>query len=542
MRRWNGWGDERIEYPLPPEALPWLAGRIGESTPPRDATLEQILKTVPESPLPPHPLISTDAEDRLRHARGQSLPDWVALRSGRVGVFPAGVAYPESEDDLPELFRYARQSGASLIPYGGGTSVVGHITPLPNAPPALTVDLSHLDQFIELDEASQLATFGAGVRGPHLEAALRARGYTLGHYPQSFEYSTLGGWIATRSSGQQSLYYGRIEDHFAGGRVISPAGVIELQPHPASAAGPDLRQLVLGSEGRMGIISRAVIRVSPLPEEESFHAVFFPEWEAGVEAVREMVQARLPLSMLRLSNSVETETNLALAGRQRLIEMIHRGLRWLGYPHPGKCLLIFGVTGSRRTTRRARRDALALAREHGGLYTGQYIGRHWQESRFLTPYLRNSLWKAGYAVDTLETAIPWSGVLPLAGEIIGALNAAAESAGERVHAFAHLSHLYRTGASIYVTFIFRLSGDPDRTLERWARMKRAASETIIRHGGTISHQHGIGTDHVPYLGAEKGRLGITLLRDVMRSCDPDGILNPGKLLPADGTLASPVVR
>ncbi|HEY69873.1 MAG TPA: FAD-dependent oxidoreductase, partial [Anaerolineae bacterium] len=217
MRRWNGWGSESVDYPLPPSAADYLEGMVGSGSTIADADLDQVLKSVPASKLPAHPLIRVDPIERLLHARGQSLPDWIALRSGRIGAFPDAVAYPRSDEDVRALIDYARQAGASLIPYGGGTSVVGHINPSSEPPPSLTVDMQHMSQLLDLDERSLLATFGAGVVGPDLEAQLMPHGCTLGHYPQSFELSTLGGWIATRSSGQQSLHYGRIEDHFAGG-------------------------------------------------------------------------------------------------------------------------------------------------------------------------------------------------------------------------------------------------------------------------------------------------------------------------------------
>ncbi len=531
MRRWNGWGDDSITYPVPAGALAWLANEIGEGQPPSDAMLEQVVRSVPEAGIPAHPLISTDAEDRVRHARGQSLPDWVAMRWGRIGTFPAGVAYPSSEEDLQALFDYARQHSVALIPYGGGTSVVGHVNPEAGRP-AVTVDLSRMCQLFDLDRTSHLATFGAGIRGPHLEAALRAHGVTLGHFPQSWEYSTLGGWVATRSSGQQSLYYGRIEHLFAGGRLVAPAGTLDLPCHPASAAGPDLREMVLGSEGRMGIISRATVRISPLPECEQFYGVFFPGWEQAVQAAREMVQARLVLSMLRLSNGAETEATLTLAGHEGLVNLAHQGLSALGYRRPDKCMLIFGATGSQETVHSNRRAAIGIARRHGGVYVGQYMGKMWRKSRFLSPYLRNTLWEHGYTVDTLETIVPWDDVIRTARAILDSIPNALARTGGRVYAFAHLSHLYPTGASIYVTYLGRVLTDPDQMIDLWWRMKRAASEVIVAHGGTISHQHGVGTDHAPFLEAEKGALGMALIRDVARRCDPDGILNPGKLFDA----------
>ncbi|MBU2609467.1 MAG: FAD-binding oxidoreductase [Chloroflexi bacterium] len=531
MRRWNGWGDDGTSYPLPESAAAYLSGLIGEGLDLEDASLEEVLAAIPAARLPAsrHPRLSTDPEDRLRHARGQSLPDWVALRCGQIENFPDGVAYPTSDEEVRELLAYAQKTGVKIIPYGGGTSVVGHINPLKGDAPVLTMDLSRLNRLLELDETSRLATFEAGVTGPEIERQLRARGYTLGHFPQSFEYSTLGGWIATRSSGQQSYHYGRIEDLFAGGHLETPIGGLDLPPHPASSAGPDIRQLILGSEGRLGVITRATLRVRRLPETESFHAAFFHDWEQGVAALREIAQNGIGVSMLRLSNATETTTTLALAGKEDLVEWADRGLRTLRYGE-ARCLFVFGVTGGRRTARQAYRQASAVIREHGGLLTGTAIGEMWRKSRFLTPYLRNTLWERGYALDTLETAVKWSAVMVTANEILAVLKNGLTDVNERVLAFAHLSHVYADGASIYVTYLYRRSDNPDETLRRWQMLKGAASRVILAHGGTISHQHGVGLDHAPYLVAEKGEHGMRLLEAARRTLDPQGVLNPGKLI------------
>jgi alkyldihydroxyacetonephosphate synthase len=534
MRRWNGWGDERTDYPFPETAARYLAMLVGDGKPAPDAGLEAVLAAVPPPTMPENPLVWTGPLDRLRHARGQSLPDWVALRSGRIGAFPDGVAHPDSEEQVRQLLAYARQTGTRLIPYGGGTSVVGHINPISGTGPVISIDLSLLDRLIELDETSRLASFQTGVSGPQLESQLNARGYTLGHFPQSFELSTLGGWVATRSSGQQSCHYGRIEDLFAGGHVETPAGPLDLPCFPASAAGPDLRQVFLGSEGRMGILTRASVRVRPLPETERFYGVFFHDWESGVDAVRAIAQSEAPVSMLRLSDAQETETTLALSGKEDLAVLARRGLGWLGYG-PERCLLIYGLTGSRESTSACRRQVGSLLRVHAGLQAGPLIGRMWQKSRFRTPYLRNTLWERGYALDTLETALPWSSVISAAQAIKTALQqglcgAGADGDAARALVFAHLSHVYVDGASIYVTYLFHRSQDPDETLHRWQRLKHAASQAVLASGGTISHQHGVGTDHASYLPAEKGRPGMALLEAMCRTLDPDGLLNPGKLL------------
>ncbi|OGO38232.1 MAG: FAD-linked oxidase [Chloroflexi bacterium RBG_16_57_11] len=528
MRRWNGWGEEHTHYPFPDSAASYLSDRIGPGTPALDSTLEQSLKGIPASRLPDLPNVRTELIERLLHARGQSLPDWVALRSGKIGVFPDGVAYPEDETQVRALLDEAMRNHASLIPFGGGTSVVGHINPPEADTPVLTIDMTKLNRLIGLDETSRLATFEAGVPGPELERQLNAKGYTLGHYPQSFELSTLGGWIATRSSGQQSYHYGRIEDLFAGGRAETPSGRLELPVLPASAAGPDLRQLLLGSEGRLGIITQATVRIRPIPEYEAFYGIFFPEWEAGVEAVRQIAQEGVGTSMLRLSNARETETTLALSGKEELVRWADRGLRILGFGE-GRCLLVFGATGRAETARQAKLQALSITRTHGGLNTGVTIGKLWRKSRFLTPYLRNVLWERGYAVDTLETALPWRQVIPAAAALQKAIHASLEQFNEEAWVFAHLSHVYADGASIYVTYLFRRAADPEETLRRWSAMKSAASRVILAQGGTISHQHGVGIDHAAYLPAEKGPLGMEMLRQAARAVDPDGMMNPGKL-------------
>lgn len=527
VRRWNGWGEEDRQYPLPVGALALLERLLGPGGSPVDARLDDVLAGVSPGRLPPHPLVITDPETRLRHSRGQSLPDWIEMRSGKLGRLPDGVAFPGSNEEVRQLLVYARGHGVSVIPYGGGTSVVGHLTPAGDAP-VLVVAMSRMDHLLELDEHSHLATFQAGVSGPRLEEQLAEKGYTLGHFPQSFEYSTLGGWVVTRSSGQQSLGYGRIERLFAGGRLETPRGTLFLPSLPASAAGPDLRELVLGSEGRCGILTEVTVRVCRRPEREYFGGCFLPCLEAGVATVQELVRQRLPLVMLRLSDPLETAVTLAMAGHSRPVRWLEKYLAWRGVGEE-KCLLLFGTAGSAREVAFARRQVAGAVRRHGGVMVGRKPGRHWYASRFQVPYLRNSLWEAGYAVDTLETAVPWSKAVALAGELVHGLQHGLQRVGEKVHAYSHLSHVYIDGCSIYVTYLFRLAAEPEENLWRWQQLKETASHIIVQHGGTISHQHGVGTDHKPYLAAEKGTLGMELIAGASQLLDQSGIMNPGKL-------------
>jgi alkyldihydroxyacetonephosphate synthase len=534
MRLWNGWGDDQTTYHLPDSAQAYLTDHVGagEATP--DVTLEQVMQHVPPSRLPDHPLVIRKPFDRATHAVGQSLPDWVAVRSGDIPAFPDGVAYPTDDAQVRKLYSYAQGVGARLIPYGGGTSVVGHINPLPGDAPVLTVDLSRMHHLLDLDKTSRLASFEAGVNGPSLETQLKSRGYTLGHFPQSWELSTLGGWIATRSSGQQSFYYGRIEDLFAGGHVEAPSGAWDFPTLPASAAGPDLRQVFLGSEGRMGIITRAQVRVRPLPWREQFFGVFFPTWEQGMAAARFIAQEGIRVSMARLSTPIETETTLRLSGKDGLVKLAENGLGAIGYG-PERCLMVLGITGSKQTFYHSLEDAKFAVRRFQGFFVqtaiAPAIGKIWEKSRFLSPYLRNTLWERGYAVDTFETAVPWKAVPQAIQDMQAAIHGAIQSCNERAHVFAHLSHLYSDGASIYVTYIFRRAADPGETLARWQAMKAAGSQAVLQHGGTISHQHGVGVDHAPYLLAEKGDVGMRLISSAIRCLDPQEMLNPGKLVP-----------
>jgi alkyldihydroxyacetonephosphate synthase len=541
MRRWNGWGDDTIAFALQPGALAFLAARIGKGSAMLDATFEQACAAVAPSRLAlqpyTHPLIDTSAAVRVNNALGQSLPDWFKLRHGLIGAVPDGVAFPDSAQQVRELLAHAGRLGVAVIAHGGGTSVAGHLTVAANAGPTLSVNLTRLRALHHLDTEAQLATFGAGVFGPDLEAQLRAHGYMLGHFPQSFEYSTLGGWIVTRSSGQQSLRYGRIEQLFAGGSLETPSGTLTIPTFPASAAGLDLREMVLGSEGRIGILTEATVRVTPLPEHEAFHAIFFPNWAAARLAVREVVQAKLPLSMLRLSNRLETETMLTLAGHAPLIGALQTYLGWRGC-NDDKCMLMVGVSGQKSTAKAALKNVLALTRARGGVHIGTTMGDKWKQNRFRNVYLRNAAWQHGYVIETVETAVDWPRVDQMMAAVEQAATAALATFGERVHAYTHLSHLYAQGASVYTTFVYRMAGEFDVDMVRWRALKGAVCGAIVVHGGTISHQHGVGLDHAPYLAAEKGPLGIGAMAALFRHFDPQALMNPGKLVAASDAVSS----
>ena len=534
MRLWNGWGNENSELTmeLNDGLRALLEALVGPGTSLNQASLKEVISNVPTSRLDDHALIKTDPETRVRHARGQSLPDWLDMHSGNVDTFPDGVAFPESTEQVRELLAYARENDLVVIPYGGGTSVVGHINPLKSDRPILTIDMGKMSSLLSIDTESQLATFGAGTPGPVVEEALKEHGYTLGHFPQSWELSTLGGWVASRSSGQQSLHYGRIENMFAGGIIETMNGTMTIPTIPASSAGPDIREMILGSEGRIGIITEVTVRITPVPEEEKFQVIFFPSWQIGINAARELIQQRVALSMVRLSNPLETTSLLYMgAGSDSSgVVALEKSLSEKGIGE-GKVMMTFGVTGSARHCETAYQLAIDHCTALGGFVDQSGLGENWAHGRFRAPYLRDPLGAEGYIVDTMETAVDWSKVSEAAENIEEAIRTALDDEGERVHAYTHLSHVYGQGSSIYTTYLFRIGESYELGKNRWMKLKKAGADQIVAHGGTISHQHGVGSDHKNYLAEEKGEFGIAAIHSLCKQFDPYGQMNPGKLLP-----------
>ncbi|MGP5493830.1 FAD-binding oxidoreductase [Psychrobacter celer] len=533
--RWNGWGNVNINKKVSPHGAKLIKSHIGKTKKLPSVSLQKVLKTVPKSRLPAAitklNIVSTDQEIRLRHARGQSFPDWIAMHSGDFEVFPDGVAHPKSTNDVEQLLKLAQGHDLIVIPFGGGTSVVGHINPQQGARPVLTVAMSKMDQLIDLDTESQIATFGAGTQGPAVEAQLGEHGYRLGHYPQSWELSTLGGWIAARSSGQQSLGYGRIEHMFAGGTLVTPQGVLEIADIPASSAGPDLREMMMGTEGRVGIFTEVKMRVQSQPEEELFKVAFLPNWAAGKAVLKQAVQSNIRLSMLRLSNAVETDAHLHLGTSPSQFLAISTYLKARGL-NSDKVMLTYGVSGDKAQNKLALMQFNKLLKQHGSV-TGKItniMGSVWAHGRFKFPYLRGTLWDKGIMVDTFETATNWNRIDEQMTQMQDAVKTSLADEGEEVMAFTHISHVYKQGASLYTTYFFRAAKDHAATLKRWQKIKHAASTSLSNGKATISHQHGVGRDHAPYLAAEKGELGIQVTHDMIKSLDPEQRMNPGVLL------------
>ena len=548
--RWNGWGWADHDFDLAGRedlVWEWLRGQLQlprfDERPAVDlddvelpaarldaAQLDGLAAIVGEA----H--VKTDRFERAFHARGKSYHDMLHLRSGKVDVAPDAVVYPEDADEVLALLKFAAEHKITVVPFGGGSSVVGGVGAHkgPGHRAVVTVDLTRMDRVLEVDELSQTATIQAGIYGPKLEADLATRGYTLGHYPQSFEFSTLGGWIAARGAGQQSNRYGRADEWVVSSTVVTPRGVWRTERFPASAAGPNLGDLVPGSEGRLGIITEATVIVHPQPAERDYRGYLFKDFGRGTDAMREIMQEGLPVAMLRLSDAEETSFLQAFSNQRKpqgKVERAANKVLELGGWADGRCIMLVGIEGEADNVKASLARSSAIIRRNGGFPLGRSAGKSWYKSRFAMPYLRDPLMDRGVGVDTLETSTHWSNVLPLHRTVTTAIrDALAEHAPGKSMVMCHISHCYDDGASLYFTFVFG-QAPPDECLAQWHAVKQAASDAIAEHGGTISHHHGVGTDHLPWMAREKGEVGRVVLAAVSEKLDPDRLLNPGKLLP-----------
>jgi len=539
-RRWWGWGEDGHDPDLSPAAEALLRDEleVDPSVRRAPARLDELELPAPRLRPAAHASLADavgpralriDRDTRVAHAAGRGYPDLVRLRAGDLSGAPDGVLIPEFADQIPTVLAACTEHGVAVVPFGGGTSVVGGVEPLRGGHNSVvTLDLSLLDRVVHIDEVSLIATLESGLLGPAAEAALNSAGLTLGHFPQSFEYSTVGGWVATRSAGQASTGYGRIDDLVEGVRLCAPAGELVLEPVPATAAGPSLLELVVGSEGALGVITEATLRVRPVPEERVYEGWAFSSFGEGSEALRALEQRGASPDVTRLSDEQETRLSLAIAGAgasQRLGRAYLRARR-----RESGCLAIVGYEGSSDDVAHRQKRAGGLLRAAGGVTLGRRPGRAWARGRFGGPYLRDVLLERGVMAETLETATTWSRLAELRGAVQDALRTSLEMRGTPPLVTCHISHVYPSGASLYFTFLARQEEGAE--LDQWSAAKSAASEAIVARGGTITHHHAVGRDHLPWMCDEVGELGVEVLRAVKEQLDPSGIMNPGKLVPS----------
>ncbi len=538
--RWWGWGDPAHPLALPTHALRFLSETVGIAERPRPPVALERVRLAPSglgterlarlSEILGGQGVRTDHSDRVVHAAGKGYPDLVRLRAGEPKGAPDAVVYPAGHDQLRGVLGFCARASLAVVPFGGGTSVVGGLAPVRGAHQGvIALDMRRMGALLGLDRESLTLTVQAGARAPAVERYLASRGLTLGHFPQSFEYVSLGGCAATRSAGQASTGYGGIERMVLGLRLAAPAGDIGLPAMPATAAGPGLRQMLVGSEGALGVITELALRVRPAPRHSVYEGVFFEDFPAGVEALRALAQRHATPHVARLSDAAETRMSLALAGPGGIKRRV--GRRYLGARgyREDACLAILGFEGTEEEVADRRERALALVRRSGGLPVGRSPGEAWLNTRFSGPYLRDELLTHGVMVETLETATQWSNLGRLHREVGAAIAEALSAAGTPGLVACHVSHLYETGASLYFSFLARRREDDD--IGQWCAVKEAASRAIVRGGGTITHHHAVGRDHARWMPDEVTDTGVAALRALKAELDPAGIMNPGKLLP-----------
>jgi alkyldihydroxyacetonephosphate synthase len=531
--RWWGWGPPPGTG-LPAGALALLREEIGEPrTPPPAAPLSTVelpdARTLPASIARAVGMAQIRTDDRTRalRAAGRGYPDLIRLRSGRLDAAPDAVVAPASAEQIRKLLAACSRARIAVVPFGGGTSVVGGVEPLSGEfGRVLSLDLGRL-RSVRVNRLSLTARLGAGLSGPQAERALRARGLTLGHFPQSFERATIGGFAATRSAGQASSGYGRFDDLVTSIRLLAPAGQLGTLDTPHTAAGPSLLELVVGSEGVLGVIPDVTVRVRAAPEAGRYEGWMAADFDQGREIVRALAQSQALPDVIRLSDEQETRIGFTLSGTEGLARRALDAYLGVRGRRDG-CLVICGWEGEREPLARRRAIAARALRAGGAAYLGQAAGRGWERGRYLGPYLRDDLLDAGVMAETLETAHTWSGLPGLYRGVKRGIASALDGQRTPGIVMCHLSHAYPDGASLYFTFLARQR--PGRELAQWRAVKTAACDAIVAAGGTITHHHAVGRDHAPYMRTEVGQLGLDVLRSVKERLDPAGVMNPGKLL------------
>ncbi|HWK16567.1 MAG TPA: FAD-binding oxidoreductase [Solirubrobacteraceae bacterium] len=523
---WSGWGDPAEASELSDGLSQLLTQALGIRRPgrrvgplsalaPPPSRIPATVRAALESLLGAAHVLDDD-EARIRHLRGKSTPDLLRLRAGDLADAPDLVLLPASHDEVLDTLRICSRELVAVVPFGGGTSVVGGLEPRSDDfTGQIALDLRRLNRLQALDEVSRVAVLEPGLRGPEAEALLGEHGFITGHYPQSFEYATIGGYAATRSSGQSSVGYGRFDEHVVGLRVATPTGELALGRAPKSAAGPDLRQLILGSEGALGVITAVSLEVRPAPAVRAYEGWRFESFAAGAAVVRRLAQDGPRPTVLRLSDEAETALNLARPAE-------------IGAPGAScGCLAIVGFEGTAEDVAGRRREVTRVL-EAAATGPEPDAGESWVRDRYHGPYLRDALLDAGALVETLETVTFWSSLPELYAAVSGALRDSLSAQGTPPVILCHISHVYPSGASLYFTVGCAALEDP---LVQWRQAKAAASDAILAAGGSITHHHGVGRDHRDWYERELGRTAVRALRAVKAELDPQGILNPGILIP-----------
>ncbi len=477
--------------------------------------------------------VSTDDMLRVIHTYGKSLRDLVRIRGNMIERSPDVVVYPADEAEVQKVVDAAVAANAVIIPFGGGSNIASSLEPLPTEKRTIiSLDLGRLHKVIDIDADSGLARIQAGAQGPDLEAQLNSKGWTIGHFPDSFTHSTVGGWVATRSSGMQSDKYGDIADIARGLRVVRPGGVLVLRPLPSTSSGPSVREMILGSEGRLGVITEVTVQVHRVPEKRDVYAYFFPNWKAGIAAMQEISESDATPSITRISDSNETGFSLATSKNRKGFAKFLAGtvlpgmMKSKGWNLEDICLSFIGYEGSVSHAKRQKKLVDAIVKKHGGMGVGTGPGILYDQKKFDTPYLRDFLLDMGAAGDVSETAAPWSKLVELHEAAYAAAQKAYDEIGIKGWIMSHLSHSYHSGACLYFTFAFVFDKDP---IGEYNTVKRAIQQAFVDNHGTISHHHGVGLEHAPWLEEDISSEGVAVMRALIGGADPEKNFNPGKI-------------
>ena len=548
--KWWGWGDEGVSFTHTdkPALAPFIKLHLGldvEAETSRPVAFDEL--RIPDSSLEPSlrsalegavgsERVSTDPLDRVVHARGKCLRDLVRHRRGELGRVPDVVVRPDDEDEVAAVLRVALDADAVLIPFGGGTNISGSLeAPESETRTVISVDTGLMDRVLEIDEESRLARVQAGVLGPRLEEQLNARGWTVGHFPDSFTHSTLGGWIATRSSGMQSDKYGDVADLTRAVRVVTPSGILATRPVPHTSTGPSVREMVLGSEGRLGIITEATVHVHRVPERRTILGYLFPSWPEALAAMREIAESEASPSVTRVSDAAETRFSFATRKEPSLLDRLKSKVlqtyleRRRNFDLEAMCLSFIGYEGTKDHVAAQRKLVGKIVSRHGGLCVGSGPGELYDQKKFDTPYIRDYLLDRGAPGDVSETSAPWSALSTLYDNVTEAAHRAFDELGVRGYIMCHLSHSYHAGACLYFTFAFKPSGRRD-VLEEYDVVKDAIQQTFVDSGATLSHHHAVGTEHAKWLDQDISGPGVAMLRSLFDGVDPGANLNPGKIV------------
>ena len=549
--KWWGWGVEGVAFHHEdkPKLAPFVLDAVGldllatEPKPPiafdeldvpasqlSDRLRSTLADVVGET------YLLTDDKDRVVHTYGKSLRDLLRIRHNILPRVPDAVVYPADEDQVRAIVEAVAAADAVLIPFGGGSNISGSLEPRADETrQVISLDMGRMNRVLDIDAEAQTARVQAGVLGPDLEQQLGDQGWTMGHFPDSFTHSTLGGWVATRSSGMQSDKYGDIAGIVRGMRAVQPDHTIEIRPLPSTSTGPSLREMLLGSEGRLGVITEVSVQVHRIPAERVIQAYLFRDWASGVAAMREIAESDASPSVTRVSDAGETGFSFATKKDSKgvskyVTDAMMKVLELRGWDLSKVCLSFVGYEGSKTHVSVNKSIVDGIVRRHNGIGVGKGPGQLYDQKKFDTPYIRDFLLDRGASADVSETAAPWSRLQEVYDSTVAAAQGAYDQLGVKGWIMCHLSHSYHTGACLYFTFAFVTNPDAD-AIEEYDVVKRAIQQAFVDHGGTLSHHHAVGTEHSAWMEQDVSAGGVAMVRALFEGVDPKSNLNPGKIVP-----------